>query len=141
MSGIEIAGIVLGAIPLVIAGLEPYADGLNTIQDIFNYTDIVKNLVLDFRVIDFRFRDICEQLLCLLQLPTADIQRMMSTSPDTHAIWQGPEYGLDRKLRSVLDDSRYSTYNDLLLRIFQSVDIFREQLGLDENMKVSFSRT
>jgi hypothetical protein len=63
MSGIEVAGIVLGVIPLVVSGLEHYADGVSTIKVIFNYESEFRSLSRRLRVESNIFQNTVEILL------------------------------------------------------------------------------
>jgi hypothetical protein len=43
MSGIEVAGLVLGAIPLILAGLQFYGEGINVTKRYAKYGQLVWN--------------------------------------------------------------------------------------------------
>jgi hypothetical protein len=55
MSGAEIAGFVLGSIPLVISGLEHYAEGVSTIKIMFNapseFKSMSRRLTVEHRIL------------------------------------------------------------------------------------------
>jgi hypothetical protein len=66
MSGFEIAGVIFGAVPLIISALEHYGEGIRTIKSIVGYKALVDNLALDFRVVNSTYRRGCEKLLVRL---------------------------------------------------------------------------
>jgi hypothetical protein len=63
MSGIEVAGIVLGAIPLVISGLEHYSEGAQTIRSMWDYPKEFATLSRRLRVENETFRNTMELIL------------------------------------------------------------------------------
>ncbi|KAJ3493128.1 hypothetical protein NLG97_g4933 [Lecanicillium saksenae] len=63
MSGFELAGIVLGTIPLLISALEHYHDGMFTIRRWRQYQRERQNLVRILKVDQVRLRNVCAKLL------------------------------------------------------------------------------
>lgn len=63
MSGIELAGLVLGAIPVVVAGLESYIKGVATIKRYSKYKNELKSLRTSLTTEYDIFRNSCEELL------------------------------------------------------------------------------
>lgn len=77
MSGFEIAGIVLGAIPLLISALENYGKGLSTLQRWRKYEGELRSLVRNLNTEEGRLQDVCEKLLYGL-VPPSLIEQMIS---------------------------------------------------------------
>jgi hypothetical protein len=48
-SGVEAAGIVLGAIPLILAGLQFYAEGIGVTKRYWKYREEVNSLLVELR--------------------------------------------------------------------------------------------
>ncbi|KAI8211608.1 hypothetical protein K4K52_010122 [Colletotrichum sp. SAR 10_76] len=63
MSGFEVAGIVLGTIPLLISALEHYKEGISTIRAWRNYDRELRSLIRNLQTERVRFQDVCEKLL------------------------------------------------------------------------------
>ncbi|KAJ6790295.1 hypothetical protein PWT90_09961 [Aphanocladium album] len=76
MSGFEIAGIVLGTIPLVISALEHYHDGVSAIQRWRRYQRERQHLARILKTEQIKLQNICEELLKGL-VPDSQIERMI----------------------------------------------------------------
>jgi hypothetical protein len=63
MSGLEVAGVVLGALPLVISALEHYAEGIHTAKRYWRYKLELKSLILSINTERGIFLNTLEQLL------------------------------------------------------------------------------
>jgi hypothetical protein len=63
MSGIEVVGLVLGAIPLAISALEHYKEGIDVISDFRNYRSILKSLKTKLSIQEELFRGTLQRLL------------------------------------------------------------------------------
>ncbi|KAL7935836.1 hypothetical protein V8C35DRAFT_298350 [Trichoderma chlorosporum] len=68
MSGFDIVGIVLGAIPLVISALEHYKDGISIIRRMKKYEHVYTHLHLSFSLSLALYRESCTCLLQQLEL-------------------------------------------------------------------------
>lgn len=76
MSGFEIAGLVLGAIPLVIGAFQVYSDTFNKVDKWKRYAREVGRISRSLRLEQARLESICEKLLSGL-VPVTDIEAMM----------------------------------------------------------------
>ena len=63
MSGLEVAGIVLGALPLIISALEHYAEGYNTAKRFWSYKSEVRSLLIRINSEKATFVNTLEHLL------------------------------------------------------------------------------
>ncbi len=70
MSGIEVAGLVLGSIPLVISALEHYHDGLVTIQRWRKHKYERKAVIRNLMTEQVKMQNVCEKLLIGLVAPS-----------------------------------------------------------------------
>jgi hypothetical protein len=131
MSGIEVAGIVLGAIPLVISGLEHYAEGARTIRSMWNYPQDFKNLSIRLRTEDAIFRNTMERLLydCEGNRGLED----MLTQPGGSA-WA--ETQVERELHRILQGS-YTVFLEGIVRMNETLAAFIKRLRLCPDGKVS----
>lgn len=63
MSGFEVAGLVLGALPLAISALEHYRDGLRAIQRWRKYERELQSLIRNLETERAKLQNVCEMLL------------------------------------------------------------------------------
>lgn len=77
MSGIEIAGLVLGAFPIAIEGIKAYSSGMKTISDIRNYKQILRQFARELSVEKCKFENTCLGLLSEL-VNSAKLELMMA---------------------------------------------------------------
>lgn len=130
MSGLEIAGVVLGTIPLLISGLEHYAQGVQTIRRLIGYKWELKSLVNSLKTEDSIFKNTCETLLDRLARPSTIESLLKDPGGDE---WKAPDLG--RKLERRLGDS-YSVFFENVTAIHESIQAFQERLSLSADGKV-----
>ena len=92
MSGFEVAGIVLGALPLLISALEHYAEGINTAKRFWRYKTEIRSLILQINTERSIFINTVEQLLtgvveakqmaCLISFPAGQMWQEMGIEAD-----------------------------------------------------------
>lgn len=63
MSGFEVAGIVLGSIPLLISTLEHYCEGVTTLQRWRKYKRELRSLIRNLETERVKLQNVCEKLL------------------------------------------------------------------------------
>jgi hypothetical protein len=97
MSGFEVAGVVLGSIPLVISTLEHYRDGLRTIQRWRKYERELQSLIRNLETERAKLQNVCEKLLVGL-VPPSRIEAMVGDPMGD--LWL--EKDCQRKIRSRL---------------------------------------
>lgn len=129
-SGVEIAGIVLGSIPLVISALEHYAEGLGTIEKWWRYKRELASLKRILGAECDRFLNTLEELLAGL-VPDGKLADLLN-SPGG-AGWADPD--LNQKLQVRLRKS-YGSYLDTVNDLNDVVSILKAKLELDPNGKV-----
>ena len=132
MSGAEIAGFVLAAIPLVISGLEHYAEGVSTIKIMFNapaeFKSMSRRLIVEHRIlrntVELLLHDCIddEQLLANLMADSSD--------PD---VWSDPT--VEKALRKKLQSS-FSVYLDTMSSLETTLADFKSRLKLTVDGKV-----
>jgi hypothetical protein len=130
MSGLEVAGVVLGALPLVISALEHYANGVQTAKRYLRYKSELKSLILQINTERGIFINTLEQLLGGL----VRIEHMTEflSNPGKDA-WQDAE--VDSKLRGRLRGV-YKIYLGNVQGMEQSLKSIMEKLALDAEGKV-----
>ncbi|TKX23889.1 hypothetical protein C1H76_3827 [Elsinoe australis] len=136
MSGFEVAGIVLGCVPLVIEGLKFYGDGLRTVHDVIKYQDIFDDFYLDFTTSLARLSQECENLYHKeLHLPDHVLQEFFKDGGET---WDDQfRLHFDQQVRTKIGKD-YETYLKLFNSLRNYFDILRQKLGLDEQFQLPF---
>ena len=76
MSGFEVVGVVLGAIPLVISTLEHYRDGVRTISRWRKFDRELQSLIRNLETERVKLQNVCEKLLVGL-VPPSRIETMV----------------------------------------------------------------
>ncbi|KAG7416289.1 hypothetical protein Forpe1208_v005590 [Fusarium oxysporum f. sp. rapae] len=108
MSGFEVAGIVLGSIPIVVSALQCYMSGLGTLQNFRSYKRILKSLILTLKTEHVNLQNICEKLLTGIA-PQTRIEEMIR-DPFGH-LWREEEI-----------------FNKLRLRLWSSLQVFDDRV-------------
>jgi hypothetical protein len=120
MSGLEVAGVVLGALPLVISALEHYANGVQTAKRFFRYKSELEVLILKIGTERCMFTNTLEQLLGgivriehmseLLSNPGGDAwknaeveSKLKDRLRNVYKIYLGNVRGMERSLRSIME--------------------------------------
>jgi hypothetical protein len=101
MSGLEVAGVVLGSLPLVISALEHYASGINTAKSFWRYRSEMRSLILQVNTERGIFINTIEQVLTgVVRIEQMDA---FLSGPDGDA-WKGAD------IEGKLQDRLRSTY-------------------------------
>lgn len=114
MSGFEIAGIILGSIPLVISALEHAGEGISAIQRWRKYKRELESLIRNLQTEQLRLQDVCEKLLIGL-VPASEIEAMINDP--LGKLWS--REGIENKIR---------------LRLWKASRLFKETV---EGIKVA----
>lgn len=114
MSGFEIAGVVLGSIPIVVSALEYYIKSLGILQNFHSYKRLLKGLILALKTEHINLQNICEKLLVGIA-PQTCIETMIRDP--FGKLWS--EEGINDKLR---------------LRLWTSLSVFDERV---QDMKLA----
>ncbi|KAK4213298.1 hypothetical protein QBC37DRAFT_440899 [Rhypophila decipiens] len=106
MSGFEVAGIVLGSIPLLISALEHYGDGVRTIQKWRKYESELRSVVRNLKTERVKLLNVCEKLLDGL-VPASMVDTMVEDP--FGELWQEQE--IKRKIGSAAIDEAMEKLN------------------------------
>jgi len=123
MSGLEVAGVVLGSLPLVISALEHYANGVHTAKRYWRYKSELRTLILQINTERGIFINTLEQLLSGL----VRIEHMSEflSNPGGES-WKDVDVQLKLRLRSA-----YEVYFGNVSGMARSLKRMREKLALD----------
>lgn len=133
MSGIEIVGVVLGAIPLVVSGLEHYADGVRAIKVICGASKEFKILARKLRAEEIVYRNTLAILLddCI----GIEKQARLTQNP-TGKEWY--DASVIEALKSRLQES-YESFVEHVKSIHSALEDFKERLHIDAGGKGPFN--
>lgn len=132
MSGIEVAGIILGAIPLVISGLNHYSECAQFINSIRDYSKEFANMSRRLRVELATFRNTME--LVLSSCVRGRSLEQMLTDPGGKS-WE--EADIEHELRHILQTS-YTVFMETVVSMSQVLTDFMGRLRLGPDGKVRF---
>ncbi|KAI0513266.1 hypothetical protein F5B22DRAFT_611877 [Xylaria bambusicola] len=132
MSGFEVVGIVLGAIPLLISALEHYESGIKTIQIVRRRAKVMHSLATALSTEQTILRNTCETLLGGIIDPK-DMQPLLAEP--FGPLWQDPDTKavVERRLDHTLKD-----FKALVHSMKEAVEEIQSKLGLgpDFEMKI-----
>ncbi|KAF1829055.1 hypothetical protein BDW02DRAFT_651632 [Decorospora gaudefroyi] len=132
-TGIEAAGLVLGAIPLILASLQFYAEGISVTKRYWKYKEEVNTLLKDLSA----ECSMCINSINMLLIGVVSQKDMVEFLNDPQgARWKDEKF--DRKLRARLRTS-YDPYLWSIRSMVTTVEKFKEQLKLDRTGKPQFS--
>lgn len=121
----EVAGLVLGAIPLVIQGLEIYLEGIKTVKRCWKYAGTVSNLAKTLATEKAIYRNNC---ILLLQDLVSDEELALLLKDPGGPLWR--EKDLEKKLTEALGDS-FQPYITTLSSMNKVVESFKNKLGME----------
>ncbi|RBQ67159.1 hypothetical protein FVER14953_03600 [Fusarium verticillioides] len=130
MSGFEVAGIVLGSIPIVVSALQCYMNGLGTLQNFRSYKRILKSLILTLKTEHVNLQNICEKLLTGIA-PQTRIEEMIRDPFGD--LWREEE--IFNKLRLRLWSS-LQVFNDRVQDMREAIEEMMEKLNVGTDGKV-----
>ena len=131
MSGIEVAGLVLGALPLVIAALEHYAEGANTMRTWWRYERELKDMARVVHAYYLFYKDTCTTLLNNIAPP-----KKISLLLDDLGGKAWEDADLQKELKRFLADS-FDVYKATIQSMDAVVSEFKRKLRLGPDGKVS----
>lgn len=131
MSGFEVAGIVLGSLPLIIAALEHYAEGVATAKRFWKYKSELRSLVLQINTERGIYINTLEQLLTGI----VRVEHMADFLSNT-GTWRDSD--VEPKLKDRLRGA-YAIYMDNVKGMEVVLETMMEKLALGADGKVRAS--
>ena len=101
VTGVETAGLVLGAFPLILSFLEYYGQGLETLQEWWKFRTEFLSFLHQVGVQSVFFRENLETLLAPIVVSDAEMNALLEHPGGP--IWKGPT--LDQRLHERLPNS------------------------------------
>lgn len=124
MSGIEVVGIVLGALPLMVNGIERYSEGISATRRLLNPRRELRSLHRTIRTELQVFRNTA--LLMLHRIATESEVQSLIQEPTSH-LWKAPDF--ERQMRTLLGSS-YSVWCEVMADISNAIRDISIDLGL-----------
>lgn len=125
VTGIETAGIALAVFPLLISGLQSYADGVRTIKELWNPHLALKSLIRELAMEKCKFEITCTSLLEGM-VTDADLTILMESPGGSP--WKNPD--LQEKLDSRLSPYTLACYMAAMKELESTLRILQDSLGL-----------
>ncbi|KAF4454015.1 hypothetical protein F53441_3399 [Fusarium austroafricanum] len=135
MSGFEIAGLILSAIPIAIETLKIGSQGLATLRRSRKYENEMQRLINRFENERVRLQDVCEKLLVDL-VPHSQIEQLILNPHEL--LGSKPE--LDTKLRGRLWNG-YEVFEKTLKEIRTAMDEATERINIQIRDKLNIRRS
>jgi hypothetical protein len=126
MSGIEIAGLVLGAFPLLIYALESYREGAEVVGDWWQVERAYTKCKQDLKYHQLLFEGNIERFLLPLVVDDDELKQLMENPAGT--AWEDPE--LEKKLQERLPKA-YDTFLGVMVDINKLMESFKKALGVN----------
>jgi len=127
MSGIEVVGIVLGALPIMVNGIERYSEGLSAARRLLNPRRELRNLHRAIRTELQIFRNTA--LLLLHRIATETEVESLVREPSS-TLWKAP--GFEKQMRALLGSS-YLVWCEVMADISSAITEISIDLGLPLN--------
>jgi uncharacterized protein YciU (UPF0263 family) len=129
ITGVETAGLVLGSIPIILAGLEYYAKGIAVSQRYWKFQLVCKNLCHVLRTEETMCRNSLQNLL----IGVVQEKNMEAFLNDPRGErWKEPKF--EKKLKDRLGPA-YDIYIGTINQMKEITDIFLSKLELDDSGK------
>ncbi|KAH8725263.1 hypothetical protein GQ44DRAFT_616408 [Phaeosphaeriaceae sp. PMI808] len=132
MSGVEVAGLVLGCLPLIIQGIESYNEGLDPIKSFVRWERELPQFIRKLRNQHVHY---AQTMRILLEPITSDVELAeMMANPGSTQLWKG-RY-MTEKLKEKLQDS-YQAYQGTIVDIERITKKIASKLDLDRATEIS----
>ena len=134
MSGVEIVGFFLAALPLAISAVEQYHDGLDPFRDYLRYDSTLKSLRTRLRI----QQDLFEGTLKRLLLEKLSPPQARALFPDVgqhvdRVQWETPE--IEEKLQNRLG-GKYENFMDVVREMEMAMRRLMKKLDIDIEERV-----
>lgn len=131
MSGFEVAGVVLGSIPLLISTLEHYSDGVSALQRWRRYERELRCLIRNLQTERVKLTNVCEKLLVGL-VPSSKIESMIKNPGG--AEWRTED--IRQRIKARLWEA-CDVFDDIIQDVKLAIDEMEKRLGSQNDGKVS----
>jgi hypothetical protein len=130
MSGVEVAGLVLGALPLLLAGLQFYAEGIAVTKRYWKYREEVNSLLDDLKAENAVYQNSIETLL-LGVVDAKDVTEFLANPGGE--LWKAASF--EGRLKKRLGAS-YDPYLSIVTKLRTTAEKFKDRLKLGDSGQV-----
>ncbi|KAF2823768.1 hypothetical protein CC86DRAFT_408790 [Ophiobolus disseminans] len=132
MSGVEVAGLVLGCLPLIIQGIESYNEGLDPIKSFARWRSELPQVIRKLRNQHVHY---AQTIRILFEPITSDIELAeMMANPGSAELWKGTV--MAGKLQERLQES-YQAYQGTIMDIERITKKIASKLDLERATELS----
>ena len=128
VTGVETAGLVLAALPLIVEGLHAYLKGIHTIQRFLKMEKWLKQYLANVENCEVVVRQFIERVLLESEVDVDTDELLDSPGCD---LWQDP--GLEKQLRKYLG-RYYEKYMQTIGDLCRLIDELRKKLHLNSKL-------
>lgn len=114
MSGIEVAGLVFGVVPVAVEILKSYNTARRKLTTFSRHAEVAYDIQLKFRVAAASFNNDCRMLLQATMADPSEISEMMEDP--MHKNWQEQGKDIERRLRSLMQQD-YELFEEIVTRL------------------------
>ncbi|KAH6632932.1 hypothetical protein C7974DRAFT_162289 [Boeremia exigua] len=125
MSGIEIAGLVLGAFPLLIHALESYHESLDILRDWYKVQRAYRHSIRTLGIQKIQFERNVERFLLPLVVDDVELKELMADPAGER--WEDPD--LETRLQQRLPES-YKLFLETIVEINRVVESLKQEMGV-----------
>lgn len=144
MSGIEIAGLVFGVVPVVVEILKSYSTARRKLTTFSRHTEVACDIQLRFQVAAANFNNDCRLILQATIAHPSDVSEMMEDP--THKGWQEEGKDIEQRLRGLMQQDYELCQNivtrlrDILRETRESLTKLEDKLGNTKQPQHEFVR-
>ncbi|KAL8731165.1 MAG: hypothetical protein Q9166_003572 [cf. Caloplaca sp. 2 TL-2023] len=136
VTGVETAGLVLAALPLIIKGLQHYNEGLKPLKDFVQYQEKRQELATNLALERRQLLSTCEKLLTGIVDSEVDLAFLLQDPGSGD--WKQPS--LANRLQERLQDS-YAVYFSVVQELAQAITTLANKIGLDTQGQYQWTDT
>ncbi|KAH9860258.1 hypothetical protein IAQ61_012043 [Plenodomus lingam] len=127
MSGVEVAGLVLGCLPLIIQGIESYNEGLDPIKSFMRWEQQLPQFIRKLRTQHVHY---ALSIRYLLEPITSEVEldEMLADPGSSQQLWKSKEMAL--RLQDRLQES-YQAYHNTITDIERITKLIASKLDLE----------
>jgi hypothetical protein len=144
MSGIEIAGLVFGVVPVVVEILKAYSTARSRLTTFSRHAEVAHDIQLRFQVAAANFSNDCRLLLQATTARPSEVSEMMEDP--THKNWDEQGKDIEQRLRGLMQQDYELCQNivtrlrDILRETRNSLTKLEDSLGNTKQPQLDFRR-
>lgn len=137
MSGVEVVGLILGALPLLIQGCSWYCEGVQPMKDYWKYGPALESLQTRLGIQAALYELNIKRLMISLEVAVEEIHVLFNSVEPWRLTEAWKSSHLAKKLEDRLGPQHFSTFVSTVMRIDLLMKKLMDKLKLDSKGKVS----